>query len=142
MNGILSGAIAAGLLATAGFLTVGQNGEHQSAATRGAAHESASLPGAGRTVYSLQIGGGAQSCILAKGGDGLGGSFAAVAGPKCPALYPPLAEVRLWREKDDGTVELARGDGTMVLELAVSDGFAYETFRPGSPLISLVATAE
>jgi hypothetical protein len=137
MHGILSGVLTAGLLATAAAVAIGQG---DAAGTQDAPIESATAMQAESVSYRLLVG-ATRSCLIETATDSTAGRLEVTTEPKCPTLYPPLAEVRHWREKDKGTVELTRADGTIVLELAVSDGFAYETFRPDAPLISLVALA-
>ena len=60
-------------------------------------------------------------------------------GDDCPRLVPDLSDARRWRENADGTVTIVDDDGGALIEFAVADGLAYESFRAGAPLVSLVA---
>ncbi|MDN2565143.1 hypothetical protein N1F89_02820 [Aquibium sp. A9E412] len=57
----------------------------------------------------------------------------------CDALMQGLSRARYWREQDDGSVALVLAQGRTLVEFAAGDGVAYESFRPGAPMLALVA---
>lgn len=127
MSGIFSGALAAGFLAAVAMVA---SGMERSVAT------AAAEPSYDGRAFRLQIG-GAASCVVEKGADARGGAAVDLHG--CEKLSPEFAAVRFWQERGDGVVAFTREDGGVVVEFAVADGVAYQTFRPGAPLASLIA---
>lgn len=85
--------------------------------------------------FAFYVNGRAAECALKRYADG---AMRAV-GPQCSNLPYRLADVTDWIEADDGAVELARADGSVSMRLAISDGAAYESFDPPSPMILLTA---
>lgn len=85
--------------------------------------------------FSFYVNGRSAECELERYGD----DFMRAVGPQCRDLPHRLADVTDWVEAEDGVVELARADGSVLMKLAVSDGAAYESFDPPSPLVLLAA---
>ena len=79
------------------------------------------------------------SCEIARGEATSSGVYALRADPECEGLLPGLSDVRFWQEGSDGSVVLGRNLADQLISFAVADGIAYESFRPTSALISLVA---
>lgn len=79
------------------------------------------------------------SCTIVKGSQIDAGLSELTVGDACDAVMPGLIAARVWRENADGSVAFASVDGPAILELALSDGLSYESFRPGAPLVALVA---
>lgn len=129
MKSLLSAAAAAAILATAWSLSDEATLE-QSPATA----ESPS-----NVLFTLHLAGVEKGCALNKGVELSNGLSEVSVGPKCGGLVPELAQARFWRENADGTVTIADQDGGALIEFAVADGLAYESFRPGAPMVSLVA---
>lgn len=98
----------------------------------------AAADAAGRMQFSLQLAGVDRGCSLSKGVELANGVSQLSVGPLCDKLVPELAQARTWRENADGTVTIADADGGALLEFAVADGLAYESFRAGAPLVSLM----
>ncbi len=90
---------------------------------------------AGTERFSFYVNGRSAECELERYGDDL----MRAVGPQCRDLPHRLAEITDWVEAEDGVVELARADGSVLMKLAVSDGAAYESFDPPSPLVLLAA---
>lgn len=80
--------------------------------------------------FSFYVNGRTAECELERYGD----DFMRAVGPQCRDLPHSLAEITDWNEAADGVVELARADGSVLMKLAVSDGAAYESFDPPTPL--------
>lgn len=85
--------------------------------------------------FAFYVNGRAAECALKRYADG---AMRAV-GPQCSDLPHRLAEITDWIEADDGAVILTRADGSVSMRLAISDGAAYESFDPPSPMVLLVA---
>ena len=85
--------------------------------------------------FAFYVNGRAAECALKRYADG---AMRAV-GPQCSDLPHRLAEITDWIEADDGAVVLTRADGSVSMRLAISDGAAYESFDPPSPMVLLVA---
>ena len=60
-------------------------------------------------------------------------------GERCKQLDPNLLAASQWLERPDGTVAFAGADGRVLLEFAVADGAAYETFSSEQPMMVLLA---
>ena len=90
-------------------------------------------------AYRLAVSGREVRCLLWPGRqtDGLGRSLELSA--ECEGQGSPLANARLWIESPDGGVVLADANGATLVEFAVSDGAAYESFRPAEPMMTLSA---
>lgn len=63
-------------------------------------------------------------------------------GPGCADEVPELADARFWIEREDGSVAFVAEDGRVAIRFAAGDGFAYEAFGAGAPLVSLVAEGD
>jgi hypothetical protein len=87
----------------------------------------------GEPRYLVHINGRATSCVLAPR-DRQNTVDAALP---CADAFAPLEDVRKWRERGDGSVVLADAGGEVLVEMTVSDGGAFESFRPQAPLILL-----
>lgn len=86
--------------------------------------------------YLLQFAGFDTSCTIRRADASAAGDTRLVIGESCPDT---LAGVSHWRDNADGSVSFVSTDGQTVLDFAQGDGAAYETFRTGSPLATLVA---
>ncbi|NMG39212.1 hypothetical protein GRZ55_08160 [Chelativorans sp. ZYF759] len=85
--------------------------------------------------FSLHVNGQAASCALERYGD----SSMRAVGPQCHDLPHGLADASDWTETADGAVVLAHADGSVLMQFAVSDGAAYESFDPPLPMVLLAA---
>ena len=93
----------------------------------------------GKMQFMLHLAGVERSCLIDKGVELVDGISQLSVGEDCPRLVPELTDARRWRENADGTVTIVDDDGGALIEFAVADGLAYESFRAGAPLVSLVA---
>ena len=59
--------------------------------------------------------------------------------PDCRDVSPDLNKAVSWIDREDGTAAIVDGAGRELLLLGPSDGFAYETNAPGSPIVTLTA---
>lgn len=91
------------------------------------------------TSYDLQLIGGSDVCRIEK----REGRDAALANlklePGCLTIYPALSRAKSWQELGDGSLALAASNGEPVVVFAVSDGLAFESIEPASPLITLTS---
>jgi hypothetical protein len=60
-------------------------------------------------------------------------------GPRCAAIFAPLGDATVWRQRDDGTVDFIGRGGRTLVRFARADGVGYESVRPRSKILSLVA---
>ena len=93
----------------------------------------------GKMQFMLPLAGIERSCLIDKGVELVDGISQLSVGEDCPRLVPELSDARRWRENADGTVTIVDDDGGALIEFALADGLAYESFRAGAPLVSLVA---
>ena len=93
----------------------------------------------GKMQFMLHLAGVERSCLIDKGVELVDGISQLSVGEDCPRLVPELTDARRWRENADGTVTIVDDDGGALIEFALADGLAYESFRAGAPLVSLVA---
>jgi hypothetical protein len=91
------------------------------------------------TVFRLENAGGRMSCIVRKGRKLSDGRSLLLPGPRCAAIFAPLGEATVWRDADDGTVDFIGGGGRTLVRFALADGTGYESVRPRSKKLSLVA---
>lgn len=134
MNIILSVGVAAGLAATLGVAASKQPDSidpTQTSIVKGNIH----LKG----VFTLESAGGKASCTIRKGRALSADASQLVTGPHCAALFAPLAEARVWQEGKDGTVDFVGSGGRTLVEFALADGEGYESVRPRSTILSLIA---
>lgn len=89
--------------------------------------------------YQLSIPGNENTCMIAKGKTLDGNRAELDMGRDCVSLAPRLAEARYWTEGANGEVIFAAADGRVVAEFYAADGVAYESVRPVSPLMALIA---
>lgn len=57
----------------------------------------------------------------------------------CDQVYGDLTKAVSWLDRDDGSAAIVDASGKELLVLGPSDGFAYETNTPGSPIVTLTA---
>lgn len=131
MSGIFSGTAIAGLLAAVAMVAAGHDGT--------APESTLQKPMFAGQAYKLQIGGDSESCVVEKGKADATGDAALKFNGGCADRYPRVAGARFWSERPDGSVAFTRSDGKTVIEFAVADGVAYQSFEPGAPLASLIA---
>lgn len=79
------------------------------------------------------------SCEVIKGKTQRSGRSPLTVDPACDQILPGMALVRFWRERPDGSVDLTGEAGESLATFAVGDGFAYESFRPRTPLLRMSA---
>jgi hypothetical protein len=91
------------------------------------------------TVFRLENAGGQMSCIVRKGRTLSDGRSLLLPGPRCAAIFSPLGDAAVWREGDDGTVDFIGRGGRTLVRFAQADGAGYESIRPRSKILSLVA---
>ena len=91
------------------------------------------------TVFRLENAGGRMSCIVRKGRTLSDGRSLIEPGPRCAALFAPLADAAVWRARDDGTVDFIGRGGRTLVRFALADGAGYESIRPRSTILSLIA---
>lgn len=92
--------------------------------------------------YRLISTGSDASCLVVKGAQLKDGVSEVTVDVRCRELMPELSGVKYWRDNSDGSIAFASFGQTPILEFALSDGFDYESFRPGAPLVSLVAAGD
>lgn len=78
------------------------------------------------------------SCVVAKGPEIESGLSEIAISGDCGTFGGDMSAAKYWRENKDGSIVFMGVDQPVILEFALSDGMAYESFRPGSPLVSLV----
>jgi hypothetical protein len=91
------------------------------------------------TVFRLENAGGQMSCIVRKGRKLSDGRSLIEPGPRCAAIFAPLGDAAVWREGDDGTVDFIGRGGRTLVRFAQADGAGYESIRPSSRILSLIA---
>jgi hypothetical protein len=91
------------------------------------------------TVFRLENAGGQMSCIVRKGRKLSDGRSLIEPGPRCAAIFAPLGDAAVWREGDDGTVDFIGRGGRTLVRFAQADGAGYESIRPRSRILSLIA---
>jgi hypothetical protein len=79
------------------------------------------------------------ACAVVRGKAAGDGAYMLSADADCERLLPGLSKVRFWQERDDAVVVFSRDGIDDLVTFAVADGVAYESFRPASALISVVA---
>ena len=57
----------------------------------------------------------------------------------CSQVMEDLARAVAWIDREDGSAAVVDAAGKELLLLGPSDGFAYETNEPGSPIVTLTA---
>ena len=57
----------------------------------------------------------------------------------CGEVMEDLAKAVAWIDREDGSAAIVDTAGKELLVLGPSDGFAYETNEPGSPIVTLTA---
>jgi hypothetical protein len=88
--------------------------------------------------FVLQASGDVPSCSVEKA-EGQGPLTHVLVATDCDVVLPGLSKLHYWSEKPDGTVELsADGGRTAAVVFAPSDGVAYESVEPRTPLMSLI----
>jgi hypothetical protein len=90
-------------------------------------------------VFRLENAGGRLNCIVRKGRKLSDGRSLLEPGPRCAAIFAPLGDATVWRQRDDGTVDFIGRGGRTLVRFARADGVGYESVRPRSKILSLVA---
>ncbi|QPC85530.1 AprI/Inh family metalloprotease inhibitor [Mesorhizobium sp. NBSH29] len=85
---------------------------------------------------------GAHSCALTRSSIPSSDGFEVSAAADCERLLPGLSQVKAWRVRDDGAVILSRDGEAELLAFGVSDGAAYESFKPASVIIAMNEAAD
>jgi len=88
-------------------------------------------------AYLLHFAGLEASCTIRRLPTLDGGDARLMIGEGCSEA---IGEAALWHDNGDGSVSFVSASGQAVLDFAQGDGAAYETFRAGAPLASLIAT--
>jgi hypothetical protein len=57
----------------------------------------------------------------------------------CTEVFADLNKAVSWLDRDDGSAAIVDASGKELLVLGPSDGFAYETSTPGTPIVTLTA---
>jgi hypothetical protein len=57
----------------------------------------------------------------------------------CSEVFEDLSKAVSWLDREDGSAAIVDKAGKELLVLGPSDGFAYETSEPGSPIVTLTA---
>lgn len=91
------------------------------------------------TVFRLENPGGRMRCIIRKGRTLSDGRSLIEPGPRCAAIFAPLGDAAVWRAREDGTVDFIGRGGRTLVRFAHADGAGYESIRPRSKILSLVA---
>jgi hypothetical protein len=60
----------------------------------------------------------------------------------CADVFIDFNKAVSWLDRDDGSAAIVDESGKEVLVLGPSDGFAYETSTPGTPIVTLTALGE
>lgn len=96
--------------------------------------QTTSMKAGSRTVFIASAASG-NSCkiIISTLGSG---DAAAQADANCAEVYPGLETVTRWSSSGGNTVNLITMTGTALLELGVSDGFAFEALSPAAAQIT------
>jgi hypothetical protein len=134
---LLSIGLVAGLAATLGVAAMKQ----PVAATNGAPAGSVGVAAFLKpdTVFRLENAGGRMNCIVRKGRTLSEGRSLLEPGPRCAAIFAPLGEAAVWQTRDDGTVDFIGRGGRTLVRFALADGAGYESIRPRSKILSLIA---
>jgi hypothetical protein len=90
-------------------------------------------------MFQLQASGDAATCLVEKAA-GPGPLVHVIVAPDCDGVMPGLSTIRYWRESADGTVTLSVDGKTQAVLFAPSDGVAYESVEPRTPLMALIAS--
>ena len=91
------------------------------------------------TVFRLENAGGRMSCTVRKGRTLSDGRSLIKPGPHCAEIFAPLGDVAVWHARDDGTVDFIGRGGRTLVRFALADGAGYESIRPRSKILSLIA---
>ena len=89
--------------------------------------------------YELRIAGRSDGCFVSKGEAIAPGRSVLKMAAQCILLLPRLSEASYWQEGPDGEVIFAAGNGRTVAEFYMADGVAYESLRPATPPMALIA---
>jgi hypothetical protein len=134
---LLSIGLAAGLAATLGVAAMKQPATATGEVPAKDVEAASSLKP--DTVFRLENAGGQMSCIVRKGRTLSDGRVLLEPEPRCAAIFAPLGEAAVWREGDDGTVDFIGRGGRTLVRFAQADGAGYESIRPRSKILSLIA---
>lgn len=89
--------------------------------------------------YELRIAGRSDGCFVAKGETIAPGRSVLKMAAQCILILPRLSEATYWQEGPNGEVVFMAGNGRAVAEFYMADGVAYESLRPVSPPMALIA---
>lgn len=132
MNIAISTAVVAGLLAAAGVMTSGLDGDRQAIAA--SVVPQAQAPD-GDTFRLRSSGNG--SCAVTRGERVAEDRSELEIEPACATLLPGIERAKFWQEHEDGSVAFTENGVDAIVSFSVGDGVAYESFEPSTPLISL-----
>ena len=90
-------------------------------------------------MFQLQASGDQATCLVEKA-TGPGPVVNVIVAPDCDSVMPGLSTMRYWREGADGTVTLSADGKTPSVLFGPSDGVAYESVEPRTPLMALIAS--
>ena len=134
---LLSIGLVAGMAATLGVATLKQPATANGEAPAKSAEAVALLTP--DTVFRMENAGGRMSCVVRKGRMLSDGRSLLEPGPRCAAIFAPLGDAAVWYARDDGTVDFVDREGRTLVRFALADGEGYESVRPRSKILSLVA---
>jgi hypothetical protein len=126
MRLILAAALAG--LSLAAYTNLSETGEDA-----GSIADAAVIAHAKVERFSLYVNGRPSGCELSRSAE----DDSLAIDRACEGASSLVADAALWIDRPDGSVALAAADGEPLVELAVSDGAAYESFSPATPLILL-----
>ena len=90
-------------------------------------------------MFQLQASGDVATCLVEKA-TGPGPLAHVIVAPDCDSVMPGLSTMRYWHENADGTVTLSADGKTPSVLFGPSDGVAYESVEPRTPLMALIAS--
>ena len=90
-------------------------------------------------TFQLQANGEQATCRVEKA-TGPGPVVNVIVAPDCDSVMPGLSTMRYWRESADGTVTLSADGKTQAVLFGPSDGVAYESVEPRTPLMALITS--
>jgi hypothetical protein len=134
---LLSIGLVAGMAATLGMAALKEPAKPiNETRTKGAESTALLKP---YSVFRLENAGGRMNCIVRKGRKLSDGRSLIEPGPRCAAIFAPLGDAAVWQARGDGTVDFIGRGGRTLVRFALADGAGYESIRPRSKILSLVA---
>ncbi|WP_157188234.1 AprI/Inh family metalloprotease inhibitor [Nitratireductor pacificus] len=135
MRFLVSGALALGLMGSAGYLSLdAADGANPVSDPAGSARVAES---AGQRVFTLARAGADLGCAVTMAPVPPMQRAELRLTDACPETLPALAEVRYWQDDGDGAVMFLGEQGQPVVEFFAADGVAYESIRPARAMLSL-----